>query len=265
MTTATHCRLLTPKPMSVEPTIQIANAENSDRSITVRPKKQTKKFKLPEGYEINLFATEEDFPELANPVALNFDSKGRMWVSTMPSYPHWKPKTKLEDKLLILTDTDSDGRADKCHVFADGLYLPTGFELGHGGAYVAQQPDILFLKDTDGDEVADERTRLITGLGSADSHHGIAAFEWGPDGGLYFNEGTFKYSQVESPYGVNRCNEAGVWRFHPKTFEATVHVNYAFANPWGHVFNGWGQNFVADASGGQNYWADLDFRKDNFS
>ncbi len=218
---------------------------------------QQTKFKMGEGYEINVFATEQDFPELANPVAMNFDSQGRLWVSTMPSYPHWKPKTKLADKLLILTDTDGDGRADKCKVFADGLYLPTGFELGHGGVYVAQQPDILFLKDSDGDDVADVRTRIITGLGSADSHHGIAAFEWGPDGGLYFNEGTFKYSQVESPYGLNRCNEAGVWRYHPKTQEAYVHVNYAFANPWGHVFDDWGQNFVADASGGQNYWATL--------
>ncbi|MEL7500215.1 MAG: PVC-type heme-binding CxxCH protein [Planctomycetota bacterium] len=215
---------------------------------------QQKKFNLADGYEINLFATEEDFPELANPVAMNFDSKGRMWVSTMPSYPHWKPKTKLEDKLLILTDNDGDGRADKCKVFADGLYLPTGFELGHGGVYVAQQPDVLFLKDTDGDDQFDEMTRVVTGLGSADSHHGIAAFEWGPDGGLYFNEGTFKFSQVESPYGLNTLGEAGIWRHDPRDKSTNVHVNFSFANPWGHVFDDWGQNFVADASGGMNYW-----------
>lgn len=218
---------------------------------------QAKKFKLAPGYEINVFATEEDFPELANPVSMNFDSKGRLWVSTMPSYPHWKPKSKLDDQLIILTDTDSDGRADKCKVFADGLYVPTGFELGHGGAYVAQQPDILFIKDTDGDDVADERTRIVTGLGTADSHHGTAAFEWGPDGGLYFGEGTFKYSQVESPYGPNRLNEAGFWRYDPKTLETRVHVNYAFANPWGYVFDKWGQDFIADASGGQHYNAVL--------
>lgn len=225
---------------------------------------QVKRFRLAEGFEINVFATEEDFPELANPVALNFDSQGRMWVSTMPSYPHWKPKTKLDDKLLILTDSDSDGRADKCKVFADGLYVPTGFELGMGGAFVAQQPDILFLKDTDGDDVADTRVRQITGLGSADSHHGIAAFEWGPDGGLYFGEGTFKYSQVESPYGLTRCYEAGIWRYHPRSHETQVHVNYAFANPWGHVFDKWGQNFIADASGGQHYWATLISGKTNY-
>ncbi len=227
-------------------------------SLTYSPaEEQAKKFKLAEGFEINVFATEEDFPELANPVALNFDSRGRMWVSTMPSYPHWKPKTKLDDKLLILTDNDSDGKADECKVFADGLYVPTGFELGYGGAFVAQQPDILFLQDTDGDDVADTRVRQIVGLGSADSHHGIAAFEWGPGGGLYFCEGTFKYSQVESPYGLTRCNEAGVWRYHPRSHETQVHANYAFANPWGHVFDKWGQNFIADASGGQHYWSTL--------
>lgn len=218
---------------------------------------QVSKFKLAEGFEINVFATEEDFPELANPVALNFDSKGRMWVSTMPSYPHWKPKTELKDKLLILTDKDLDGRADECKVFADELYVPTGFELGEGGVFVAQQPDILFLKDIDGDDVADTRIRQIVGMGTADSHHGIAAFEWGPGGGLYFGEGTFKYSQVESPYGLTRCNEAGIWRYHPKTHETEVHANYAFANPWGHVFDKWGQNFIADASGGQHYWSTL--------
>ena len=234
-------------------------------SLDYRPAaEQVSKFKLAEGYEINVFATEEDFPDLANPVSLNFDAKGRMWVTTMPSYPHWKPKTKLNDKLLILTDTDSDGKADQCKVFADGLYVPTGFELGHGGAYVAQQPDILFIKDTDGDDKADTRTRVITGLGSADTHHGISAFEWGPGGGLYFCEGTFKYSQVETPYGPQRLNEAGIWRYDMRRQDTQVHVNYAFANPWGHVFDKWGQNFIADASGGQHYWATLISGKTNF-
>ncbi|MFK7768367.1 MAG: PVC-type heme-binding CxxCH protein [Mariniblastus sp.] len=234
-------------------------------SLDYRPAAdQVSKFKLADGYEINVFATEEDFPELANPVALNFDAKGRMWVTTMPSYPHWKPKTKLDDKLLILTDSDSDGRADDCKVFADGLYVPTGFELGHGGVYVAQQPDILFIKDTDGDDKADTRTRVVTGLGTADSHHGTSAFEWGPGGGLYFCEGTFKYTQVETPYGPQRLNEAGIWRHDPRTQNTHVHVNYAFANPWGHVFDKWGQNFIADASGGQHYWATLISGKVNF-
>lgn len=216
---------------------------------------QQKLFKMADGYEIQLVASEEDFPELANPVSLNFDNKGRLWVTTMPSYPHWQPKTEMNDKVLILEDENGDGRADKCTVFADGLHQPTGFEIGHGGAYVAQQPDILFLQDTDGDDVADTRIRKLVGFDTADSHHGISAFEWGPGGSLYFNEGTFKYSQVESPYGLTRMHEAGVWRYNPRTEYFGTHVSLPFANPWGHVYDRWGQDFISDASPGFNYWA----------
>ncbi len=216
---------------------------------------QQKLFKLPDGYQIQLVASEEQFPELANPVAINFDNKGRLWVSTMQSYPHWKPKTKMDDKVLIFEDHNGDGTADECKVFAGGLHQPTGFELGHGGAYVAVQPDILFLKDTDGDDVADVRQRLLVGFDSADSHHGIAAFEWGPGGNLYFQEGTFKFSQVESPYGLTRLHEAGIWVFHPKSRKFGAFCNFAFANPWGHVFDRWGQDFIGDASPGNSYWA----------
>ncbi len=212
-------------------------------------------FQMGDGYQIELFASEEEFPELANPVALNFDNRGRLWVATMASYPHWQPKTKMDDKILIFEDHDQDGKADQCKVFAGGLHQPTGFELGGGGAYVAQQPDILFLEDTDGDDKADVRVRRLVGFDSADSHHGLAAFEWGPGGNLYFQEGTFKFSQVESPYGLTRLSEAGIWKYHPRSKKFGVFVNFAFANPWGHVFDRWGQDFIGDASPGNSYWA----------
>ncbi|MFO1064500.1 MAG: PVC-type heme-binding CxxCH protein [Pirellulales bacterium] len=218
---------------------------------------QRKLFKLPAGYEVTLVASEEMFPDLAKPVAMNFDNRGRLWVSTMPSYPQWKPKTALADKIVILEDDNGDGTADRCKVFADGLHQPTGFEIGRGGVYVAEQPDILFLQDTDGDDKADVRVRKLFGFDTADSHHGLAAFEWGPDGALYFQEGTFKYSQVETPYGLQRLAEAGVWRYDPRTEKLEVHSSLGFANPWGHVFDAWGQNFISDASPGFNYWATL--------
>ena len=173
----------------------------------------------------------------------------------MQSYPHWQPKTELNDKVIILEDKDGNGTADKCTVFAEGLHQPTGFELGNGGAYIAQQPDILFMKDTDGDDVADVIVRKLVGFDSADSHHGISAFEWSPGGTLHFNEGTFKYSQVESPYGLTRLHEAGVWFYNPRTERLGTHVSLPFANPWGHVYDKWGQDFIADASPGYNYWA----------
>ena len=215
---------------------------------------QLKSFELPEGYEIELVASEERFPELANPVALNFDDAGRLWVAVMPSYPHWQPKTPMDDKLLILEDDDGDGVTDRVETFLGGLHQPTGFEFGNGGVYVAQQPDLIFAEDTDGDDQADVRTRIVNGFGTADSHHGIAAFEWGPGGNLYFQEGTFKMSQVEDPYGLDRLSEAGVWYYNPRTKRTDVHVSFAFANPWGHVVDDWGQHFLADASPGENYW-----------
>jgi glucose/arabinose dehydrogenase len=219
------------------------------------PEEQIKSFKLPEGYEINLFASEVEFPELAKPVQFTFDARGRMWVTTMPGYPHYIPGGEVNDKVLILEDTNNDGRADKQTVFAEGLYLPTGLELGDKGCYVAEQRHLLFLRDTNGDDRADTKEIVLHGFDSSDSHHSISAFTWGPGGDLYFEEGTFNQSAVETPDGPQRCSDAGVFRYDPKRERMDVYISYPFANPWGHVFDRWGQNFVADASPGANYFA----------
>ena len=208
-----------------------------------------------EDYEVNLFASEKQFPELANPTQMTWDAQGRLWVSVMPYYPHYLPGNPPNDKILVLEDTNRDGRADSLTVFADSLYLPGGFELGDDGVYVAQQPTLMFLRDTDGDGRADTRERLLHGFGTGDSHHSLSAFEWGPGGALYMMEGTFLYSQVEAPQGPERLRYGGVWRYHPETEKLDVHVSYPFANPWGQTFNFWGQNFLFDASGGANYFA----------
>ena len=206
------------------------------------------------GYEISLFATEKEFPELGKPLALAFDTRGRLWVLTSPTYPHYLPGVRPNDKLIILEDVNRDGRADKSTIFADGLYQPMGFELGDGGAYVSQQPNLMFLRDTNGDNRADERRIILHGFGTEDSHHAIHAFQWDPGGGLHFQEGTFLHSQVETPYGPVRVENAAVFRYEPRTEKLSVFVSYSFANPWGHVIDRWGQNFVSDASNGDNYY-----------
>ena len=104
----------------------------------------------------------------------------------------------MNDKLLILEDTDGDGKADKCTVFADDLHNPTGFEFWNGGVLVAQQPNLVFLKDTNGDDKADVRERLH-GFDSADTHHAVNSFVLDPGGALYLQEGTFHHTQVETP------------------------------------------------------------------
>jgi putative heme-binding domain-containing protein len=216
------------------------------------------KMTVGKGMKVNLVASEEMFPELVNPVQMAFDTRGRLWVAAWESYPHWKPKEEMNDKLLILEDTDGDGQADKCITFADHLHNPTGFEFWGGGVFVAMAPDLLFIKDTDGDDRADVRERVLSGLDSADTHHTSNSFTLDPGGALYFQEGTFHHSQVETPYGPpQRVANAGVFRYEPRTQKFDVYVSYGFANPHGHVFDYWGQDIVVDGTGANPYHAAL--------
>eukprot|EP00913_Durusdinium_trenchii_P023386 g21964.t1 len=215
------------------------------------------KMTIAKGLKVNLFASEEMFPELVSPVQMSFDTQGRLWVAVWPSYPHWTPKDKMDDKLLVLEDTDGDGKADKCTTFAGGLHNPTGFEFWNGGVLVAMTPDLLFLKDTDGDGKADVRKRVLHGLGSADTHHAANSFVLSPGGALFFQEGTFHRTQVETVHGPVRNRDGCVWRFNPRTWKVDRYIPYNFANPHGHVFDRWGQDFVHDGTGAVPYHAPL--------
>jgi putative heme-binding domain-containing protein len=213
------------------------------------------RMKTAKGMKVNLFASEKEFPDLAKPVQMAFDPRGRLFVAVMPSYPHWKPKDEMNDKVIILEDTDRDGKADRSTVFADRLHVPTGLELWGGGLLVGQMPDLVFMKDTDGDDRADQFERVLHGLDSADTHHALNSFVLDPGGALYFQEGTFHHTQVETLDGPERCANAGVFRYEPRTHRFEVYVSYGFANPHGHVFDRWGQDFVTDGTGNANYFA----------
>ena len=214
-----------------------------------------KRMKVGEGLEVTLFASEERFPLLAKPVQMAFDARGRLFVLVMPSYPHWKPKDRMDDKVLILEDHDRDGRADECKVFAGGLQCPTGIEFWGGGLFVGQGPMLLHLKDTDGDDRADFLERTLHGVDTADTHHALNSFVVDAGGALYFQEGTFHHSQIETIQGPVRLANAGVFRYEARTRKLEVHVSYSFANPHGHVFDRWGQDFVTDGTGNVNYHA----------
>ncbi len=216
------------------------------------------KMKIGTGLKVSLFASEEKWPELAKPVQMAWDAKGRLWVAVWPSYPHWKPGEPYNDKLLIFEDTDGDGKADKMITFADGLQNPTGFEFYNGGVLVAQAPDLVFLKDSKGGDKADIRERVLHGLDTADTHHTANSFVLDPGGALYWQEGTFHRSQIEDPYGrCKRLGDGGVFRYEPRTQKLDVYVTHSFANPHGHVFDHWGQDIVVDGTGAQPYHAPL--------
>ncbi len=213
-----------------------------------------KKMTVAKNMKVTLFASEKEFPELAKPVQMQFDPQGRLWVAVWPSYPHWKPGEEMNDKILVFEDTRGTGKADKVTVFADHLNCPTGFEFFNGGVLVAQAPDIIYLKDTKGTGKADLRERVVSGIDSADSHHTANSFALDPGGALYFQEGTFHHTQVESPWGPpTRCVNAGVYRYEPRTQKFDSYVTFGFANPHGHVWDRWGEDFVYDGTGANPY------------
>jgi putative heme-binding domain-containing protein len=227
---------------NVPPLPQTTEARGANRWIPAT--EELKEFTVDPRFEVNLFAGEEEFPDIAAPIQMRWDSLGRLWVSCSTTYPHVYPGNEPDDKLVILEDTDHDGKADKSTVFADDLHIPLSFEFGDGGVYVSEEPNLTFLKDTDGDGKADLRRRVLTGFGTEDSHHSLHDFTWTPDGDLLFRESIFHHSQVETAYGPVRQQNSGWFRFQPRSQRLTSFGTYHSTNPWGVTFDDWG-NHVA--------------------
>ncbi|GDX94160.1 hypothetical protein LBMAG46_41700 [Planctomycetia bacterium] len=202
-------------------------------------------FQVDPRFEVSLFAGEEQFPDIANPIQMRWDSRGRLWVSCSTTYPHVYPGQEPQDKLVILEDTDGDGRADVSKVFADNLHIPLSFEFGNGGVFVSEQPQLTFLKDVDGDDRADERQVVLSGFGTEDSHHALHDFIWTPDGDLLLRESVFHHSQVETPWGPVRQQNSGWFRWEPATHRLVSFGSYNSTNPWGVTFDDWGQHIAS--------------------
>ena len=214
------------------------------------------KMEVADGMKVNLFASEERFSRLVNPAQMAVDPDSRLWAAVWPSYPHWNPTEPRRDALVILPDEDHDGEADECIVFADELNSVTGFEFWGGGVLVAAPPEIWFLKDTDGDDKADVKIRMLQGVSSADTHHSANAMLIGPDGWLYWSRGIFNVANFETPTTTYRSETSGVHRFNPRTFEVEFHFPIG-PNPHGDVFDRWGFQFANDGTSGRGSYVNI--------
>ena len=236
-----------PLPL-VKTNYSVANKKNGSPDY-LKEEEAVKALAVPEGYKIELFASEEKFPDLAKPVRIAFDNRGRLWVATMPSYPAWRPgDAKPDDKIIILEDTDGDGKADKQTVFARGLHIPLSFEFAAEGVYIPQGSHLVLLRDTDGDGVADKSDIVLSGFDDHDTHHAIHAFQSDPSGAFYMGEGTFLHSHVETAYGVERSTNGGWFRYSPQRRQLERSARLSIPNPWGMAFDAYGQDFFADTS-----------------
>ena len=220
-------------------------------------------FKLAPGFEVNLFASEKD--GVVKPIQMRWDERGRLWVIGSKTYPQVKPGEEPDDRVLILEDTNGDGKADKITVFADGLMIPTGLEIappepgakpGACAVYVGEGPKLWKLTDTDGDGKADQREVVLRGFGTGDNHQNINSFRWSPTGDLLFSQGLHAHSRVETPWGVSSLDQAGLWRWRPR--EQRLDGFYGGPadpqNPWGWIFTKWGQPVVVAGNSGTMYY-----------
>ena len=204
-------------------------------------------FEVLDGYEVNLFADETH--GIANPLSVRWDPDGRMFVACSDVYPQIEPGVMPDDKIILLRDTDADGRADQSSVFARGLNIPTGMEVGADGVYVGQNTELLFL------DWAGGRRQLLSGFGNGDSHQTINSFVWGPAGDLWFCQGDGIESRVETPSGISSLYQAGVFRLRPRELrlDGLLDDFMGPGNPWGVAFDDFGQSFVVDGAGGISY------------
>lgn len=207
---------------------------------------------VPDDLKVNLFAGEKEFPEIVNPVALQVDTKGRIWVASWGNYPKWEPGTPMNDRLVYLSDEDNDGKADKVNTFAYVSH-PTGFEFWNGGVIVVSAPYILFLEDTDGDGKADKTTRLFGGLGSDDTHHTANNLILGPDGYIYYQRGIFILENIETPWRKSdESGTPGLYRFNPRTFDFSYVIDNT-PNAHGISIDDWGDIFITDGTSGRAF------------
>lgn len=197
---------------------------------------------VPEGFHISLFAGE---PDVAQPIAIEYDDRGRLWVLESFSYIEWKRTGK--DRLLIFEDIDNDGRFDTRKVFWDKGNHTSGFQIGHGGVWLCDAPELLFIPDADRDDVPDgEPVVELDGWTTEAEHNFFNGLTWGPDGWLYGRHGIKKPSKVGRPGTPDEKRidlSCGIWRYHStrKVFEVYADGT---VNPWGLDWNEEGEGFI---------------------
>ncbi len=222
--------------MAQEP---IPHAQDQPPGPALSPAEAIAKMTVPEGFKVELVASE---PDIVNPVAMTFDERGRIWITESLEYPRSSPGVG-RDRVKVIEDKDGDGKADSFTLFADGLNIPSGIAVGHGGVWVANSPDILFLKDTDGDGKADTREVVVTGFGRDDTHELPNSLTWGPDGWLYGWNGVFNQSHIKHR-GKEFKFTCAIFRIHPKTRDFEVFCE-GTSNPWGIAWNLEGSAFAS--------------------
>ena len=221
----------------------VTNTQNTlDKPLA--PREALAKVTVPKGFNVSLFAAE---PDLMQPVAFDFDDRGRLWVVECFSYPDFKTENK--DRVLIFTDTDNDGRFDERKVFLDNGHRLSGITWGFGGVWLCSAPELIFIPDRNGDDMPDGKPIVhLDGWTLKASHNMVNGLAWGPDGWLYGRQGILADSLVGKPGTLEKDRtllNCAIWRYHPtrQIFEV---VARGTTNPWGLDWDENGQAFFSN-------------------
>lgn len=226
------------------------NAGAGSDQLPLSPEAAAAGFKLPPGFKANVFAAE---PDVQNPVGMTWDNRGRLWVAECYTYANRPTRfdLTLRDRVIILHDTDGDGKADERKVFCDNVQQLMSVEVGLGGVWLIALPRLLFIPDKNGDDIPDgEPEVILDGFEtSTENYHNCAnGLRWGPDGWLYGRCGASSPGWIGPP-GSSKEERTpiygGIWRYHPtrKTFEVLCH---GFTNPWGLDWDEYGEAFITN-------------------
>jgi putative membrane-bound dehydrogenase-like protein len=218
----------------------IPHGQDAPPGPPLAPQDAIKKMTVPPGFHVELVAAE---PDIVNPVAMTFDECGRIWITESLEYPR-HPAGPGRDRVKVLESTKGDGKYDKITVFADGLNIPSGIAVGHGGVWVANAPDILFYHLGPDGKAAGKPEVVVTGFGRHDTHELPNSLTWGPDGWLYGLNGVFNRSVVKSNNGKTYDFTCVLFRIHPRTREFQLFCE-GTSNPWGVAWDNEGSAFVS--------------------
>jgi len=221
-------------------TAVIPHGQDAPPGPPLTPAEAVKKMTVPEGFSVEVVAAE---PDIVNPVAMTFDEKGRIWITESLEYPRHSAGPG-KDRVKVLESTKGDGIYDKITVFADGLNIPSGIAVGHGGVWVANAPDILFYREGPDGKAAGKPDVVATGFGRSDTHELPNSLTWGPDGWLYGLNGVFNPCRVKSNNGKEYQFTCALFRIHPKTREFQIFCE-GTSNPWGVAIDNEGSFFVS--------------------
>ena len=233
---------------------EVYNSEQDTVAQPMTAEKAAESFLVSSGFQVNVFASE---PDVQNPIAMTWDSRGRLWVAENFTYAERKQRfdLSLRDRVLIFEDTNDDGIADQRTVFTDEVQMLTSVEVGHGGVWLMCPSRLLFFPDKDQNDKPDgPAVTMLDGfeVAKANYHNFANGLKWGPDGWLYGRCGGSCPGRIGTPGTPDEQRialEGGIWRFHPRTKQFEV-LSHGTTNPWGHDWNQFGDGFFINTVNG---------------